>query len=418
LVTLNERVEEIEQLAASAGYVVIYEIIQRRSGPDPTTFLGRGKIEELGELLRAKNVDTLIVNGDLKPTQHYILENALKVECVDRVRLVLEIFTFRAESNESRLQVEKARLKYEIPLLREWIHSAKKGEHPGFLGGGEYAVDVYYDLTKKRIGKIDEELQRLSESKDHRRIQRKKKGFNLISLAGYTNAGKSSLMRCLTGEQVLVEDRMFSTLSTTTKRLRRSSLQILVTDTIGFMSDLPPFVIEAFKSTITEIFNADLILLVVDSSEGWRSIERKISTSEKILFPEVELDRIFLVLNKIDRINDAEGKELMEKMGDRGYASHVFLLSAITNEGLDTLNDAIIARFSHQIGFELILPQTGGTESFLTWLRRKTSISLLEYSNEVHVVGACDEIDADRLQQKVASLNGTSLLTNRTNQVH
>ncbi|MDD1746838.1 MAG: GTPase HflX [Methanomassiliicoccales archaeon] len=404
---MSERVDEIEQLAISADYSVSYEVIQRRSRPDPTTFLGKGKIEELGALLSDWGVDTLIINGDLKPTQHYILESALKVECVDRIRLVLEIFTSRAASTESKLQVEKARLKYEIPLLREWIHSAKKGEHPGFLGGGEYAVDVYYDLIKKRMGKIDEELRRLGDSKDQKRIQRKKKGFNLISLAGYTNAGKSSLMRRLTGEQVLVEDRLFSTLSTTTKRLLGSPFQILVTDTIGFMSNLPPFVIEAFKSTITEIFNADLILLVVDASEDWDSVEKKITTSEKILFPEVELDRVFLVLNKIDRLDEMQKNELMERLSDWTHPSDIFMVSAITNEGLDALTNALLARFSHRTSFDILLPQTGGTQSLLTWLRRRASISQLEYSNEVHVIGTCDEIDLNKLRQKVAGLNGT-----------
>ncbi|MDD1756244.1 MAG: GTPase HflX [Methanomassiliicoccales archaeon] len=404
---MSERVDEIEQLAISADYSVSYEVIQRRSRPDPTTFLGKGKIEELGAFLSDWGVDTLIINGDLKPTQHYILESALKVECVDRIRLVLEIFTSRAASTESKLQVEKARLKYEIPLLREWIHSAKKGEHPGFLGGGEYAVDVYYDLIKKRMGKIDEELRRLGDSKDQKRIQRKKKGFNLISLAGYTNAGKSSLMRRLTGEQVLVEDRLFSTLSTTTKRLLGSPFQILVTDTIGFMSNLPPFVIEAFKSTITEIFNADLILLVVDASEDWDSVEKKITTSEKILFPEVELDRVFLVLNKIDRLDEMQKNELMERLSDWTHPSDIFMVSAITNEGLDALTNALLARFSHRTSFDILLPQTGGTQSLLTWLRRRASISQLEYSNEVHVIGTCDEIDLNKLRQKVAGLNGT-----------
>ena len=360
-------------------------------------------------LLRSSGVEALIINGDLKPTQHYALENSLKVECVDRIRLILEIFTSRAMSNESRLQVEKARLKYEIPLLREWIHSAKMGEHPGFLGGGEYAVDVYYDLIKRRIGKIDDELRRLGESKDQRRVQRKKKGFNLVSLAGYTNAGKSSLMKRLTGEEVFVEDRLFSTLSTTTKKLQESSLPILVTDTIGFMSGFPPFIIEAFKSTITEIFNADLVLLVVDSSEGRDAIEMKISTSEKILFPDVELERVFLVLNKIDKIDMVERKVLIRLMEDRGYSSRVFPSSAVTGEGIDSLHEGIVARFSHRVEFQLTLPQTGETESFLTWLRRKASISVLEYSNEVRVVGTCDEVDMKKLRERTSSLRAKAV---------
>jgi GTP-binding protein HflX len=411
---LSEHVEEIEELARSAGYEIVYEIIQRRSKPDPTTFLGRGKIEEVREVLNTRKVEALLINGDLKPTHHFILENGLKVECVDRIRLTLEIFMSRANSKESRLQVERARLKYEIPLLREWIHSAKMGEHPGFLGGGEYAVDVYYDFIKKRIRKIDEELQRDGEANNQKRLQRKRRGFNLISLAGYTNAGKSSLMNVLTGEKVLVEDRMFSTLSTTTKRLDGTSLPILLTDTIGFLHNLPPFVIEAFKNTVTEIFNADLILLVVDSSDDWMEVERKLSTSEKILFPDVEAERIFLVLNKTDRLDSLRRKGLLENMRKRWQTSHIYLISALTGEGVDALVDSIMSRFSHRVQFELILPQIGGTERLLTWLRKKTSISQLEYANDVRVVGACDEVDVKRIHKAVTDLKGKMTLDDET----
>jgi GTP-binding protein HflX len=411
---LSEHVEEIEELARSAGYEIVYEIIQRRSKPDPTTFLGRGKIEEVREVLNTRKVEALLINGDLKPTHHFILENGLKVECVDRIRLTLEIFMSRANSKESRLQVERARLKYEIPLLREWIHSAKMGEHPGFLGGGEYAVDVYYDFIKKRIRKIDEELQRDGEANNQKRLQRKRRGFNLISLAGYTNAGKSSLMNVLTREKVLVEDRMFSTLSTTTKRLDGTSLPILLTDTIGFLHNLPPFVIEAFKNTVTEIFNADLILLVVDSSDDWMEVERKLSTSEKILFPDVEAERIFLVLNKTDRLDSLRRKGLLENMRKRWQTSHIYLISALTGEGVDALVDSIMSRFSHRVQFELILPQIGGTERLLTWLRKKTSISQLEYANDVRVVGACDEVDVKRIHKAVTDLKGKMTLDDAT----
>ncbi|MCU0861375.1 MAG: GTPase HflX, partial [Methanomassiliicoccales archaeon] len=250
LITLDDDVEEIEELARSAGYEILFIVLQKRSRPDPVTFIGRGKLEEIGGVLKEVGIDALILNGDLKPSQHYLIENTLKVECVDRIRLVLDIFTLRANNKESRLQVERARLRYEVPLLREWIHSAKAGEHPGFLGSGEYAVDAYYDLIKMRMKRIDDELDSMRSTERQRREQRRRRGFHLVSFAGYTNAGKSSMMRSMTGEDVLVQDMMFSTLSTTTKRLKGSSSPILITDTIGFLDDLPPYVIEAFKNTI------------------------------------------------------------------------------------------------------------------------------------------------------------------------
>ncbi|HUL38919.1 MAG TPA: GTPase HflX [Methanomassiliicoccales archaeon] len=404
---MSEDVAEIEELAKSAGYEIAYEIIQRRARPDPTTFLGKGKIREVQELLRTWKVDTLLINGNLKPSHHYILENALKVECIDRIRLVLEIFMVRADNKESRLQVERARLKYEIPLLREWIHSAKMGEHPGFLGGGEYAVDVYYDLIKRRIRRIDEELGRQGESNEQRRLQRKRKGFNLVSLAGYTNAGKSTLMRALTGEDVFVEDRMFSTLSTTTKRLDGMDLPILITDTIGFLDDLPPYVIEAFKNTVGEIFNADLILLILDASDIPMEIERKLRTSEEILFPEVELNRILLVLNKIDKLNEGEREGLLETIRKRWHGAGPIQISASTMEGIGELNETLMERFSRRNRIELRLPQTGETEALITWLRSRATILALEYANDVRVVVTCDQADVDRIQTATRALKGS-----------
>jgi len=267
LLTIEEDISELEDLARSAGLKIVYEIIQRRKRPHPSSFVGKGKIVDVKEVLQVRNVDVLLVNGVLKPSQHYLLENELKVECIDRIRLVLDIFTDRAASREAQLQVQRAKLQYEIPLLREWIHNAKGGEHPGFLGGGGYETDTYYDLVRRQLARIDEELLKLGSDRELRRKRRTRGGFHAVALAGYTNAGKSSLLNALTKERVLVEDRMFSTLSTTTSRLECTNQPILVTDTIGFLTDLPHYMIASFKSTLDEIFFADLVLLVVDASD-------------------------------------------------------------------------------------------------------------------------------------------------------
>ncbi|HTY47158.1 MAG TPA: GTPase HflX, partial [Methanomassiliicoccales archaeon] len=279
---------------------IAFEVIQRRRHPEPSTFIGQGKLDELTEFLEHRRIDGILINGDLKPTQHYHLENTLKIECIDRLRLVLDIFTTRASSPESHLQVERARLQYEIPLLREWIHSAKMGEHPGFLGGGEYAVDIYYDLIKKRMRRIDEELERLRVSGTIRRRRREKRGAHLVSLAGYTNAGKSSLFNALTEGDVLTDTALFSTLTTTTRKMKGALDEILVTDTIGFFHDLPPFMIESFKSTLDELYSSNLILLIVDSSEDREEEKRKLAASASVLQNEVSGDRLIVVLNKID----------------------------------------------------------------------------------------------------------------------
>jgi len=403
LITLNDDVREIEELAESAGHQIVFEIIQRRSRPEPSTFIGRGKIEELKDMLKDHPVDVLLINGDLRPAHHYILENTLKVECVDRVRLVLNIFTERANSRESKLQVERARLQYETPLLKEWIHSAKMGEHPGFLGGGEYAVDVYYDLTKKRMRKIDEELQELRQSNELRRAQRKKKGFHLVSLAGYTNAGKSSLLKAMTGANVLIEDRMFSTLSTTTRRLERTGKTILLTDTIGFFNDLPHFVIEAFKNTIDDIFSSDLVLLVIDCSEPLEEIERKLATSMEILFPEMPSQKVILVLNKADLV---KGKIDLGWYRERIEVHRTYIISAATGNGLDELEMFIVSFFSHPLTFDITMPQTGSTESFIHWMRQVSEIESVEYGNDVRILGSCKDDESTHILTEVEKLKG------------
>ena len=158
-------------------------------------------------------------------------------------------------------------MRYEIPLIREWIHNAKGGEHPGFLGTGEYETGAYYELITRQLARIEDELAKLSDDRRLRRRRRTYQGFHTVALAGYTNAGKSSLLNTITNERVLVEDRMFSTLSTTTSRLEGSRKQVLITDTIGFLTDLPHYMIESFKGTLDEIFFADLVLLVIDASD-------------------------------------------------------------------------------------------------------------------------------------------------------
>ncbi len=402
---MDENVRELEELASSAGYTVIYEVIQRRERPEATTFIGRGKIEELKLVLSTRPVEALLIDGVLKPSQHFNLENSLKVECIDRVRLVLNIFTTRANDRESRLQVEKARLQYEIPLLKEWIHSAKMGEHPGFLGGGEYAVDVYYDLIKKRIKRIDEELKSINQSHIIRRGQRQQRGQALISLAGYTNAGKSALLNALTGGMVLVENRMFSTLSTTTRKIKNMDRTVLITDTIGFLDDLPPFVIEAFKNTIEEIFTADLVLLTVDSSEAREEIRRKILTSKKILYPDLSPERVILVLNKIDV---GPGRYLDEKLLSEWIECLAIVkVSAVTGEGIDALMERVSEFFIPPNRFKINLPHSDGSESFISSLRSLECLEDARYDDSIHLQGACEIKDLERIKAQVALLKGT-----------
>ncbi|MDW5561642.1 MAG: GTPase HflX [Methanomassiliicoccus sp.] len=407
IVTLDEDLPELEELARSAGYDVLFEIIQKRNHPNSKTFVGKGKLEEVKETLAKRSVPVLLFNGELKPSQHYLLESELGVECVDRIRLVLNIFSTRASSRESQLQVLRAKLIYEIPLLREWIHNAKAGEHPGFLGGGAYETDAYYELIRRQLSRIDGELQKLDVNHSLRRQQRRKRGFSTVAIAGYTNAGKSSLLNALTSEKVLVEDRLFSTLATTTGRLEGENKPILITDTIGFLGNLPHFLIESFKSTIDEVYFADLVILVIDASDSVDEVRRKIETSRDILFPEVDASSIIIVLNKLDCADELPKKRALA--AEILPARDILATSVRTGNGIKILHDVISSTFQYPVEMRFRLPHGEGVEPFLSWLHSRTEVVQVKYDQEVEVHLFCQEKDHANIVNKIVSLGGQSV---------
>src|SRR5436305_13169979 len=227
-------VGEISALLRSAGHRIVDTVVQRRDHPEGRTFVGRGKLEEIQARVDAGGIDAVVFNGELRPTMHYVLERDLHVECYDRLRVLLELFAQRASSREGKLQVELALLHYEVPLLREWIHEGDVGERPGFMAGGEQRVDAYYETVKRRMKKIRDELESIRREREARRILRKDRGYPRVAPAGYANAGKTSLCNGRTDEHLLVEDRMFSTLATTTTRFTVTRRRILLTAPMGF----------------------------------------------------------------------------------------------------------------------------------------------------------------------------------------
>ncbi len=401
---MKEDISELEDLASSMNYQVVFEVLQKRDRPNARSFIGKGKLQELKEILAQRPVDLLIFNGYLKPSQHLLLENELEIECVDRVRLILNIFATRAYSREAQLQVLRAKLIYEIPLLREWIHNAKSGEHPGFLGSGEYETDAYYELIRRQLSRIDYELARLEKEHSNRRKQRKKRGFNLVTIAGYTNAGKSTLLNALTSEKALVEDRLFSTLSTTTGRLDRENKQILITDTIGFLSDLPHFMIESFKSTIDEVYFADLVLLVVDASDSVEEMQRKLQTSREVLFPEVDPQTLILVLSKKDKATDVPSKIAMAR--NMLPVRDIMVISSATGDGIKALRDSITSTFEYPVEMRFCLPHTDGVSPFLSWLHSHTEVVQIKYGEKVEVHLYAQEKDHSRIVNSIVTLGG------------
>lgn len=370
IVGLSPELGEIVELADSLGVEVVAEVIQKRSRPDPKTYIGTGKAEEVADVVEEVDADLVLLDAELEPVQIFHLERVTGATVFDRVRLILEIFAERANSREARLQVELARLNYEVPLVREYVDRAKRGEHPGFMAGGEYGVSNYLDLIQKRISTIEDDLDHIEDQRDLRRQSRREAGFYLVGLTGYTNAGKSSLLNALSDEAVEVEERYFSTLATTTRRLERGGRRVLLTDTVGFIRDLPPYLIDAFHSTLEEIVLSDVVVLVVDASDPLEEIRDRISTSKQILWEQEIEAQVLVALNKIDLVDEAT----LESKWDTLVRDKVVTwnrtvpVSAKTGEGLDDLVEAVHRLLPDDVEVRLELPLKGDSYSLISWL--------------------------------------------------
>jgi len=399
LVSLGGDTTEIEALIDSCGHRRIDTIVQRRDHPDPRSFVGRGKLTDLKEQVERVAADLVVFNGELRPSQHYLLEQALGVECYDRLRLILEIFGQRAHSKEAKLQVEYALLQYEVPLLREWIHEASVGERPGFMAGGEYRVDAYYETVKRRMRAIKGELERARRDREVRRSLRKEGGYHLVALAGYANAGKSSLLNALTGEKVLVDDRMFSTLQTTTRRLPGPRRHILVTDTVGFVDDVPYWLVEAFNATLEEIYQADLVLLLLDAADPDAQVLRKVRLAARILLPRIGRAVVVPVLTKVDLLGDGAAAAKRAVLEETEFHEPPLAVSVATDQGLGELRRAILERFAYPVELDILLPANGETAAALSWLYDTCEVVRVDYGEgEVRVRLRCRAADLERVR--------------------
>ena len=339
--TLDSSLEELTRLTDTAGAQVVATTTQRLDAPNPRTFVGSGKVEEIAHLCRSFSADVVIFDDELTPSQQSNLEKALPqdVKVIDRTALILDIFALHATTKEGRLQVRLAQNQYLLPRLRGmWAHLASNRMGGGVgsrFGEGESQLEVDRRMVRKRITAIRRELEQVSKMRTTQRSARYESGIFKVAEAGYTNAGKSSLINRLSGADVLSYDKLFATLDSTTRKLiLPEGREATITDTVGFIQKLPTTLIEAFKSTLDEICGADLVLHVVDASSLDR--ERQMAAVEETLeqIGAQSIPRI-LVFNKADLLNEEEYAVL-----SRRYSEAVFV-SAETGQGIDALIAAI-----------------------------------------------------------------------------
>jgi GTPase len=358
-----EDFSELRELLRTAGVAVAGELVQRRSEPDPDHYLGRGKLGELRQALQKADANLVACDDELKPRQERNLEQALGVPVIDRTAIILDIFADHASSAEGKLQVELAQLEYNLARMRGlWTHLERLGGGIGTRGPGESQIETDRRLARDRIAQLG---RRLDDTKRARRVmrgERERAGLPTVALAGYTNAGKSTLLNALTGADVGVRERLFHTLDPTTRSFEISGRRYLATDTVGFIRKLPHQLVEAFAATLEEALQADLIVHVADASVPEEELRSMLAAVEDTLVEIGAAERPrLLALNKVDLLDPERRRELGFRL------PRAVQVSAETGEGLEDLRKAIEGRFLASLQpMELLLPyEEGGSLSRL-----------------------------------------------------
>ncbi len=374
---------ELKLLAETAGSEVLEALVQRRSQPDPATYIGRGKVEEVAEVVRATGADTVICDGELQPAQLRNLEDRIKVKVVDRTALILDIFASHAKSAEGKAQVELAQLQYLKQRLRGWGGNLSRqaggraagGAGIGGRGPGETKLETDRRRIHHRIAQLRRKLREMDATREGKRAERRRNRVPSVAIVGYTNAGKSSLLNRLTGAGVLVEDALFATLDPTTRRTEtRDGRVFTLTDTVGFVRHLPHDLVEAFRSTLEESTTADLLLHVVDASDP--DPEGQIAAVRQVL-AEIGASDVpeLLVCNKADLAD--ETTLLALRAGHPGCV----VVSARTGHGLAELADAVEARLPNpEVRVETLIPYSRG--DLMDRIHRTGTIETLEHTGE------------------------------------
>jgi GTP-binding protein HflX len=364
----GEDLSELKELLRTAGVAVVGELVQHREHPHPNLYLGQGKADELKQLLAKADANLVVADDELTPRQERNLEKALDVPVLDRTAVILDIFAGHAHTAEGKLQVELAQLEYNMARMRGlWTHLERLGAGRGVggigtRGPGESQIETDRRLARDRITALKRRLDHVRSMRAVQRAERDRAHLPTVALAGYTNAGKSTLLNALTGAHVGVRDRLFHTLDPTTRTLQLQGRTYLMTDTVGFIRKLPHQLVDAFAATLEETRLADLVLHVVDASAPEEELVAMTRAVEDVLeeIHAADSPRV-LVLNKADKLTDERRAELAFRHPD------AVLVSAISGEGLDALRDRIAAEFERTLcDVALLVPYSeGGTLSDL-----------------------------------------------------
>ncbi len=353
----EEELAEIRELARTAGVEPVGELVQLRAQPDPRTYVGKGKLEELKRECGVAEAESLLVDDELDPAQQRRLEDLLQSRVVDRTQLILDIFAQHARSAEGKLQVELAQLEYNLPRMRGmWQHLERLGGGVGTRGPGETQLESDRRVARRRVALLKRRLRELRRQRETRRKARRRSETPTIALAGYTNVGKSTLLNALTGAGASVDNRLFETLDPTTRGFEHDGRRYLVTDTVGFIRRLPHQLVEGFAATLEETLVADLVLHVADASAPDERLDRQVAAVGAVL-DEIGASElpVELVLNKVDAV-DALGRR---RLANRFPGA--LQVSALTGEGLDALRARIAERFADRFEtVELLLPYDEG----------------------------------------------------------